>query len=108
MPNHQEISSFIWNVCDDVLRGLFKPTEYGRVILPFTVLRRLECVLEPIKDEVCELYQQYKDKVDPSPIIQQKTNTPYYNHPKNDLTRLRCVQYVNGKEFGGIVYGILF
>ena len=87
--NHQEISSFIWNVCDDVLRGLFKPTEYGRVILPFTVLRRLDCVLEPNKDEVYELYQEYKDKVDPSPIIQQRTNTPYYNHSKYDLTRLK-------------------
>lgn len=34
--NHSEISSFIWNVCDDVLRGLFKPHEYGDIILPFT------------------------------------------------------------------------
>ncbi len=89
MTKHQEISSFIWNVCDDVLRGLFKPTEYGRVILPFTVLRRLDCVLEPNKDEVYEIYQEYKDKVDPSPIIKQKTNTPYYNHSKYDLTRLK-------------------
>lgn len=89
MNNHQEISSFIWNVCDDVLRGLFKPSEYGRVILPFTVLRRLDCVLEPNKDEVYELYQEYKDKIDPSPVIRQKTNTPYYNHSKFDLTRLK-------------------
>ena len=35
--NYNQISSFIWNVCDDVLRGLFKPYEYGDVILPFTV-----------------------------------------------------------------------
>ena len=46
MSNHNEISSFIWNVCDDVLRGLFKQHEYGDVILPFVVLRRLDCVLE--------------------------------------------------------------
>ena len=52
MVNHQEISSFIWNVCDDVLRGLFKQHEYGDVILPFVVLRRLDCVIEPKKDEV--------------------------------------------------------
>lgn len=89
MSTHQEISSFIWNVCDDVLRGLFKPSEYGRVILPFTVLRRLDCVLEPNKEEVYKLYQEYKDKVDPTPIIQKKTNTLYYNYSKYDLTRLK-------------------
>ncbi|RMZ48987.1 hypothetical protein EB821_04685 [Candidatus Marinimicrobia bacterium PRS2] len=49
--NYSKISSFIWNVCDDVLRGLFKPHEYGDVILPFTVLRRLDCVLESHKEE---------------------------------------------------------
>ena len=52
MSKHQELSSFIWNVCDDVLRGLFKQHEYGDVILPFVVLRRLDCVLEPNKDEI--------------------------------------------------------
>jgi type I restriction enzyme M protein len=50
MSNHNEISSFIWNVCDDVLRGLFKQHEYGDVILPFVVLRRLDCVLEGKKE----------------------------------------------------------
>ena len=55
--NHQDISSFIWSVADDVLRGLFKPHEYGDVILPFVVLRRLDCVLEPKKDLVYDLYE---------------------------------------------------
>jgi len=44
--NHQALSSFIWSVAD-LLRGDYKQSEYGRVILPFTVLRRLECVLAP-------------------------------------------------------------
>ena len=52
MSNNNEISSFIWSVCDDVLRGLFKQHEYGDVILPFVVLRRLDCVLEGKKDEI--------------------------------------------------------
>ena len=47
MGNHQEISSFIWGICDDSLRGLFKQHEYGDVILPLVVLRRLDCVLDP-------------------------------------------------------------
>jgi type I restriction enzyme M protein len=63
MSNHQEISSFIWGVCDDILRGLFKNTEYGRIILPFVVLRRLDCVLEPHKEDMFNLYEEYKDKL---------------------------------------------
>jgi len=45
------LSSFIWSVAD-LLRGDYKQSEYGKVILPFTVLRRLDCVLEPTKDAV--------------------------------------------------------
>jgi len=87
---HSEISSFIWNVCDDVLRGLFKPHEYGDIILPFTVLRRLDCVLEEHKDEVINLYNEYKSKVDdPSPIILGKINTSFFNHSNYDLSRLK-------------------
>lgn len=56
MSNHNEISSFIWRVCDDILRNKFKNYEYGDVILPFLVLRRLDCVLEPKKKEVILVY----------------------------------------------------
>ena len=88
--NYNQISSFIWNVCDDVLRGLFKQHEYGDVILPFTVLRRLDCVLEPHKDEVFNIYEKYRSKVDdPTPIIKNRINTPFFNHSKYDLNRLK-------------------
>jgi type I restriction enzyme M protein len=49
--NQQSLSSFIWSVAN-LLRGDYKQSGYGKVILPFTVLRRLECVLEPTKDAV--------------------------------------------------------
>jgi len=88
--NYNQISSFIWNVCDDVLRGVFKQHEYGDVILPFTVLRRLDCVLEPHKEEVFKLYEEYKTKVDnPTPIILNKINTTFFNRSKYDLSRLK-------------------
>lgn len=44
------LSSFIWSVAD-LLRGDYKQSEYGRVILPFAVLRRLDCVLAPTKNQ---------------------------------------------------------
>lgn len=89
MSNHQEISSFIWNVCDDVLRGLFKQHEYGDVILPFVILRRLDCVIEPQKDKVIELYKELKDEVDPTPIIRKQTKLKFFNHSNFDLQRLK-------------------
>jgi type I restriction enzyme M protein len=89
MSNHQEISSFIWNVCDDVLRGLFKQHEYGDVILPFVILRRLDCVIEPKKDQVIELYNELKDEVDPTPIIKKQTKLKFFNHSNFDLQRLK-------------------
>ena len=45
------LSSFIWSVAD-LLRGDYKQSEYGKVILPFTVLRRMDCVLEETKEAV--------------------------------------------------------
>ena len=51
MTNFGEYVGFIWNVAD-LLRGPYRPNQYGRVILPMTVLRRLDCVLEPTKEKV--------------------------------------------------------
>ena len=105
MSKHQELSSFIWNVCDDVLRGLFKQHEYGDIILPFVVLRRLDCVLEPHKDTIYNLYEEYKNKIDPSPIIKNSIKKDFYNFSRYDLSRLKSdpqniyanfQNYVNG------------
>ena len=46
-------AAFIWSVAD-LLRGDYKQSEYGKVIMPLTVLRRLDCVLEPTKAKVLE------------------------------------------------------
>ena len=90
MSNHNEISSFIWNVCDDVLRGLFKQHEYGDVIIPFLVLRRLDCVLEGKKEEIIKVHQEYKDKFDDtSKIINSKLNLKFSNYSRYDLNRLK-------------------
>ena len=90
MVSHQELSSFIWNVCDDVLRGLFKQHEYGDVILPFVVLRRLDCVLEGRKQEIIDVHEEFKDKFDDtSKIIHTKLNLKFSNYSRYDLSRLK-------------------
>ena len=90
MNNTTNLSSLIWSSADDVLRGLFKPSEYGRVILPFVVMRRLDCVLEPKKDEVYELFTKYKDQLeDPSPVILRQVGLPFFNTSRFDLSRIK-------------------
>jgi len=82
MSKYQEISSFIWRVCDDELRGLFKPHEYGDVILPFVVLRRLDCLIEPHKDQVVSLFKELQESGldDVSPIIKKKTGLTFFKY----------------------------
>jgi type I restriction enzyme M protein len=63
MKNFQEKVGFIWSVAD-LLRGDYKQSEYGNVILPLTVLRRLDCVLEPMKAKVLERAKALPRKAD--------------------------------------------
>lgn len=58
MSNFQEKVNFIWSVADEILRDDFKRGKYPDVILPFTVLRRIDCVLEPTKDKVLDRYER--------------------------------------------------
>ncbi len=77
--NQQNLADFIWNVAD-VLRGDFKQSEFGRIILPFTVLRRLECVLEPTRDKVRSQYDAMKvSGVDMDLILPSTAGASFYN-----------------------------
>ena len=94
MANYQELANLVWNVADDVLRGLFKPHEYGDITLPFLVLRRLDCILDEDnrKEKAINTYNQFKDKVQEDalpPIILRATNTSFYNTSQYDLSRLK-------------------
>jgi len=86
--NHQALSSFIWSVAD-LLRGDYKQSEYGRVILPFTVLRRLDCVLESNKAAVlAEFDAKTKAGLNPDPFLTRKAGQSFYNTSPLDLVKL--------------------
>ena len=94
MANYQELANLVWNVADDVLRGLFKPHEYGDITLPFLVLRRLDCILDEDgrKEKAINTYNQFSDKVTEDalpPIILKATDTSFYNTSQYDLSRLK-------------------
>ena len=86
--NHQALSSFIWSVAD-LLRGDYKQSEYGKVILPFTVLRRLDCVLEATKQAVlAEFEAKFKAGLNPDPFLLRKSGQSFYNISPLDLGKL--------------------
>lgn len=90
MSSSTNLSALIWSSADDVLRNLFKPSEYGRVILPFVVMRRLDCVLEPKKDEVYKLHNEYKGRLDHiSRVILHQIGLPFFNTSQFDLSRIK-------------------
>lgn len=75
----QNLSNLIWSVAE-LLRGDFKQSEYGRIILPFTVLRRLECVLEPSKSAVLSQQAHLQaQQMNPEPFLLHLTKVGFYN-----------------------------
>jgi type I restriction enzyme M protein len=82
------LSRFLWSIAE-LLRGDYKPSEYGKVVLPFTVLRRLDCVLEPTKLAVlAELDRRAKAGTPPEPFLLKKSGQAFYNTSPNNLPAL--------------------
>jgi type I restriction enzyme M protein len=83
---HRQLANDIWSICN-LLRGPYKRNEYRKVILPLTVLRRFDCLLEPTKAQALATYNEFKSK--PESIIRSKmqaaTGYPFYNLSKLEL-----------------------
>ncbi|MFE9819187.1 N-6 DNA methylase [Streptomyces sp. NPDC005773] len=76
---HTELANHAWSVAD-LLRGDYKQSDYGKVILPFTVLRRLECVLEPTREKVAEAVVRCKEQeLDPDYFLPRAAGHSFYN-----------------------------
>ncbi len=88
MANHSELVSFIWGVAD-LIRNSFSRGHYQDVILPLTVLRRIDLVLAPTKKKVLETYNKYKDKLDNlDPQLCRASGYSFYNTSKYDFETL--------------------
>lgn len=82
------LSAFIWKNAED-LWGEFNHVDFGKIILPFTLLRRLECVLEPTRDKVLAAHNEHKDTgIDIDLILRQTTRLPFYNTSQYSLATL--------------------
>jgi len=90
MNNFGEKASFIWSVAD-LLRGPYRPNQYKDVMLPLTVLRRLDCVLEPTKDKVLDKQKSLQGgKVKQAdPILCRVSGVPFYNTSRYTFEKLK-------------------
>ena len=86
---HTALAGHIWSVADK-LRGDYKQSEYGKVILPFTVLRRLECVLALTKDEVIAKAEELKDNedIDAGRWLRRASGQTFYNTSTYTLKKI--------------------
>lgn len=91
LNNGQRLGPFIWSVAD-LLRGDYKPAEYRRAILPFTVLRRLDCILEKTKPQVLKVASNIRDpgnlRADDELRLQKASGFKFYNTSKFDFAKL--------------------
>ncbi|MGB3081131.1 MAG: class I SAM-dependent DNA methyltransferase, partial [Saprospiraceae bacterium] len=90
MTNFQDRANFIWSLAD-LLRGDYKQAEYGKVILPFTILRRLDCLLSDSKPKILVQYEAIKSKPDEfiDKILNSKSGYKFFhNHSKFDIEKL--------------------
>nr|WP_319495042.1 type I restriction-modification system subunit M N-terminal domain-containing protein [uncultured Desulfobacter sp.] len=90
--NTTSLAAYIWSLAD-LLRGDFKQSQYGRVILPFTLLRRLEAVLEPTKAQVLEKKEQVRkmnlpDVAEEKLILPATNGLTFFNASPFDLGKL--------------------
>ncbi|MEU6661790.1 class I SAM-dependent DNA methyltransferase [Streptomyces sp. NPDC046821] len=80
------LGNFVWSIADQ-LRGVYRPHQYGGIILPFTILRRLDCLLEPTRDEVRALAKEFEGgALDVQ--VKRKTGLTFYNTSHYDFARL--------------------
>ena len=87
-PSAQDLSAFIWSVAD-LLRGNYRQSDYGKVILPFTILRRLDCALEATKQHaLAEHEKRVAEGLDPARFLPRITGYRFYNSSRLDLSKL--------------------
>ena len=89
---HRPNVGFVWNITDVVLRDTFKKSEIGDVLLPFVVLRRIDCILEPYNKKVREQYEKFKDKISLEkldPLLRKTAGAlKFYNTSRHTLLSL--------------------
>ena len=106
MQNHSEIAEFLWKIAD-LIKDDYEAKDYEDVILPFTLLRRLDCVLEPTRDAVRKAFAKYKATPAQTrdALLKKAAGQPFYN--VSDYSLAGLMQFPNdlGQNFGKYLDG---
>jgi len=99
VTSFRDKANLIWAIAD-LLRGRYKQADYGKVILPFTVLRRLDFVLEPTKRDVLTAYEKHRAQKPEilEPILNNVARLKFHNRSKFDFIEL--AKDANNSRFG--------
>jgi type I restriction enzyme M protein len=104
VPSHSELANLAWSVAD-LLRGDYKQSEYGKVVLPFTLLRRLDCVMAPTRQAVWDMDAKLGEMKNKDVPLKAAAKLPFYNISRQDFStigaspadvRKNLDDYVNG------------
>ena len=91
MPDHHQLSNFIWQIAD-LLRGPYRPPQYERVMLPLTVLRRFDCVLASTKEKVLSEHKRWQGKLEDEALdamLNRAASQRFHNHSPLDFATLK-------------------
>jgi type I restriction enzyme M protein len=107
MQNHSEIAEFLWKIADSLYAGGYEAADYEDVILPFTLLRRLDCVLEPTREAVRKAAEKYKKtpELTRDALLKKAAGQPFYNTSEYSLVGLLKTPADIGQNFSAYLAG---
>ncbi len=90
LTDHHQLANFIWQIAD-LLRGPYRPPQYGRVMLPMTVLRRFDCVLAPTKEKVLAEAKRWENAPDSmlNDVLNDAAGQRFHNRSELTFEKLR-------------------
>jgi type I restriction enzyme M protein len=94
MSNATNLSSFIWSAAD-LLKGSYKQSDYGKVIFPFTVLRRLDCILEPTRRVLEEFKRRTSEGVELNKQARAKDESQFVQSPRFETEMLDSLEVLH-------------
>jgi type I restriction enzyme M protein len=107
MQNHSEIAEFLWKIADSLYAGGYEAADYEDVILPFTLLRRLDCVLEPTREAVRKAAEKYKKTPEHTrdALLKKAAGQSFYNTSEYSLVGLMKFPNDMGANFSAYLAG---
>src|SRR6185295_14170930 len=106
MPDHNYFANLIWQIAD-LLRGPYRPPQYERVMLPMTVLRRFDCLLEGTKPAVLAKYKKLKKVKDNAldALLNKVSGQKFHNHSELSFEKMKGAPESIHRDLPSYIHG---